>query len=150
MVLKKFTEDYREIFLEMSREFFSSNSVFCDLKNPDDEYFNITFNQVIKASPLCDGYIIFKDLHPCGYINLSFSWNNDLKGKVMWLEEIYIRPEFQGFGIGTKVIEYIEFLYKDDVKAIRLEVTDKNAIALKLYQKIGFLPRRYSQFYKIL
>lgn len=150
MVLKKFTEDYRDIFLQMSHEFFASESVFCDLKTPDDDYFNTTFNQVIKASPLCDGYIIFKNLQPIGYVNVSFSWNNDLKGKVLWLEEIYIKPEFQGLGIGSGVVEYLEFMYKDDVKALRLEVTDNNAIALKLYQKLGFLPRRYTQFYKIL
>lgn len=145
MVLKKYTKEYFDEYMQMCEDFFSSDAVISSV--PRENFIN-TFNAVCSNNPLCDGYIIKSCDTIVGYTNISFSWNNDLGGKVLWLEEIYIKKDFRSFGYGKKVFEFLENNF--GCVAIRLEVDNKNQKAISLYENIGFKKRSYTQFTKEL
>jgi ribosomal protein S18 acetylase RimI-like enzyme len=67
---------------------------------------------------------------------------------VLWIEELFILPEYQGHGYGKELMTYIEEKYKQQVARIRLEVEDSNQRAVQLYRKMGFADLDYSQMYK--
>lgn len=58
------------------------------------------------------------------------------KQEIWWELDIAVKPEFQGKGIGKKIIR--EAIKKFNKKNIFLEVHPKNP-ALKLYQSVGFI-----------
>ena len=61
------------------------------------------------------------------------------------LQAIYILPEYQGKGVGTKLWNEI-ILFLDRTKDIYVEVADYNEKAIGFYKKLGFVDtgRRFS------
>ena len=144
MVLEKFSNKNRQAYIDMSKEFFSSPAVLSPIS---DENLNNTFDEIIKNSMLCDGLFIKLGEEIAGYTQISFSYNNDLGGKVLWVEELFIKQQFRTLGLGKKAMNQISTRY-ENIKAIRLEVCDDNYNAIKLYEKIGYTKREYTQYVK--
>ena len=62
-----------------------------------------------------------------------------LSGKEAEIITIAIRPQFQGRGIGYSILlEAIHLIQKTECEKIFLEVDFTNAIAIRLYYKLGF------------
>ncbi|MBC7386149.1 MAG: GNAT family N-acetyltransferase [Cryobacterium sp.] len=76
---------------------------------------------------------------PIGYVAVLFSFSLEYGGKIAFVDELYVEPQFRGLGYGTRALE---FLKKEcaqlDFSALRLEVTPTNPRALKLYESLGF------------
>lgn len=60
------------------------------------------------------------------------------EGEKLELDDLFIFEEFQGKGIGTKVLEYVDSIAKEQNKDVFLYVFTKNHRAIKLYLKNGF------------
>ena len=73
-----------------------------------------------------------------GYALLINFWSNEYGGNVLSIDELYIRPDFRGVGIGTHFIQYLKNNRFNNCVALELEVLPYNTKALKLYQKLGF------------
>ena len=67
---------------------------------------------------------------------------------VLWLEELYIRPEFQGQGLGSHYFAWLQEAYGDKVARMRLEVEPENERARALYARMGFSDLPYLQMHK--
>ena len=62
-----------------------------------------------------------------------------LSGKEAEIITIAIRPQFQGKGIGYSILsEAIQLIKETECEKIFLEVDFTNAIAIRLYSKLGF------------
>lgn len=133
-------EDKQE-FLGMCREFYSSNAVNHTV---GDDIFNTTFDFITGGSAYARGLMIRANGQNVGYLQLSFTYSAEVGGLVVLLEEIYIREKFRGMGIGKKAFEFIEREYPD-MKRLRLEVTNENIGAIRLYERLGFKPLTYMQ-----
>ena len=59
-----------------------------------------------------------------------------LESSSVWIEDLYMKPESRGLGIGSKFFEYIEEKYADVV--VRLEVEEENERAVHVYKKAGY------------
>lgn len=46
-----------------------------------------------------------------GYCQLSFTYSSEADGLVVLIEELYIKPAFQGKGVGKQVFDFIEGEY---------------------------------------
>lgn len=90
-----------------------------------DEYANRPFNE--------GGiHIVFTDDKPVGVVG----WEN--KNEFFWLKELFILPEYQGRGIGSKIVLETIKRAKAVKKDIRLRTLKANLGAKKLYEKYGF------------
>ena len=58
--------------------------------------------------------------------------------KLDWLEDIFVLPEFQNKGIGSKVIQLIEEIVKEYSDSLYIEVASKNKDAIRLYYRNGY------------
>jgi ribosomal protein S18 acetylase RimI-like enzyme len=83
-----------------------------------------------------------------GYALISLTWSNEAGGISVLLEEAFIAPEYQGQGLGTAFLDFIEREYKDSAKRLRLEVTHSNIRAIRLYEKKGYERFDYLQMVK--
>jgi ribosomal protein S18 acetylase RimI-like enzyme len=60
----------------------------------------------------------------------------DMYGHIL---EVHVKPEYQGMGTGTRMLEYaIEDLKKRNAKVVYIDTGSNNVKALRLYQGMGF------------
>jgi ribosomal protein S18 acetylase RimI-like enzyme len=140
--MRSFTREDYDDYLSMSREFYASEAT--DHPVPD-EHFQRTFDEIISGSPLARAWIIGGKGPAAGYLLASVTWSNEFGGRVAWLEELYLRPEARGHGLGQKTLEQAmdELKRLDKVAGFRLEVAPANDGVSRLYEKMGFRPVPY-------
>lgn len=74
-----------------------------------------------------------------GYIALTFGFSFEYNGRDAFIDEFYILEPFQNRGVGTRVLQDVFSQAKElKIKAIHLEVENRNTRATKLYLKSGF------------
>ncbi|KAM8819456.1 thialysine N-epsilon-acetyltransferase [Rhynchonycteris naso] len=76
---------------------------------------------------------------PCvvGY-GLYYFIYSTWKGRNIYLEDIYIKPEYRGQGIGSKIIKKVaEIALNKGCSQFRLSVLDWNTRAIDLYKALG-------------
>ncbi len=60
------------------------------------------------------------------------------KGKTLYLEDLYVKPEFRKFGIGRQLFEAIVEIAKEkNVKRMDWQVLEWNTAAIDFYEKFG-------------
>jgi ribosomal protein S18 acetylase RimI-like enzyme len=75
-----------------------------------------------------------------GYVILTYIFSFEYKGRIAFLDELYIKQSYRGKGIGTQTIEFIkEQALNQNVKLIYLEVENNNQNAQKLYLANDFV-----------
>lgn len=76
---------------------------------------------------------------PCvvGY-GLYYFIYSTWKGRTVYLEDVYVKPEYQGQGIGSKIIKKVaEVALDKGCSQFRLSVLDWNKRAMDLYKALG-------------
>ncbi len=136
---KMLTDDEKTV-VDMMRTFYSSQAVST---NGSDEIFRRDFNACVSDNPFIEGYIILSNCETAGYSMLSKSFSTEFGKPCIWIEDIYILPEFRGKGLASEFINSVKEKYPDFV--IRLEVEDDNINALSVYKKCGFTRLPYSE-----
>ncbi|MDY0276920.1 MAG: GNAT family N-acetyltransferase [Acholeplasma sp.] len=144
-MISKMTKDDCEIFLELAKEFY----VYPVVENEiTEEEMSKTFSQIINDSPYIDGYLIKDKKRVIGFFTLAFGFATEYGGPIILFEDLYIRPKFQGNGIGRKIFKFVEKEYKNDVEAIKLEVGRTNYRAKSLYKRLGYKESKYVSMIK--
>ena len=71
-----------------------------------------------------------------GFLRLKF--RGDI---VAWIEDIYVDEEWRGRGIASRAIHEAERIVQDTpgYEAVCIDVVPRNADALRLYHKLGYL-----------
>lgn len=90
------------------------------------------------------GFLLEKEGQVAGYCYLTSLYSCEVGGTCLFIEEIYVKKEFQGQGIGFQTMIWLKEQYPQ-VKRFRLEVTSSNQGAVKLYEKLGFQFLAYDQ-----
>jgi ribosomal protein S18 acetylase RimI-like enzyme len=63
-----------------------------------------------------------------------FTWT----GKSLYMDDLYVKNDFRGNGIGTLLIdEVINFAKKEKCKKLHWQVSDWNKAAIEFYKKLG-------------
>jgi ribosomal protein S18 acetylase RimI-like enzyme len=142
MAIRKITPSDRLEYLKMSEEFYHSDAVIAPIPM---SYVENTFNELMRSDTYLFCYIIEHNGTTAGFALFSRSYSPEAGGMVLWLEELYLKPEFRHQGFGTQVLTFIMQELAPHYSRVRLEVEDYNTIAIELYKKFGldFLP--YSQ-----
>ncbi len=135
----------KQAVLDMMRDFYSSPAVFT---NGSDEIFINDIENCIGACPFLDGWIFDENGEILGYAMTAKSYSTEFGKPCVWIEDIYIKKEHRGKGIGTKFFAFAEKQYKNCL--LRLEVEEENTAAVKLYEKSGFDVLPYMEMKKNL
>ena len=145
VTVKKITPQDKEIFIDMSREFYHSPAVLHDLD--DNNHFS-AFDELLRSDVYLEGYILELSGKVAGYALLNKMYSREAGGMVVWVEELYVRPGFQSCGVGSAFFEYLE----KNVPAARyrLEIEPENVRAKALYARKGYEILEYEQMYKVM
>lgn len=126
-------EKDRNQVLEMMRVFYASAAI---LSNGSEEIFEADFNTCISDSPYLEGYIFENGEEIQGYAMIAKSFSTEFGRTCIWIEDIYVKEEHRGSGIGSLFLDYVEKKYSKSV--LRLEVEAENKRAVAVYKKCGF------------
>lgn len=93
-------------------------------------------------------YIAEKKGEIIGSLLTTFEWSDWRNGTVLWIQSVYILPEFRRKGVYSRMYSYIKnIVHEDDsLNGIRLYADKDNKIAHKTYQKLGMSPDHYVTF----
>ncbi len=133
----------KDSVMEMMRVFYASPAVF---SNGSDEIFSTDIENCIGDNPYVEGYIIENSSDIQGYAMISKSYSTEFGKPCIWIEDIYIKAEHRGLGLGKMFMDFITSRYADCI--FRLEVEAENEIAVKLYEKCGFTILPYTEMKK--
>jgi len=138
--IRKMLNSDRDEVLSMMKTFYSSAAVYT---NGSDEIFNCDIDNCISDEPYLEGFIFECNNKTAGYLMTARSFSTEFGKTCIWLEDLYLKPEFRGMGIAADFISYIKKLNPDCV--LRLEVENENSHAVHVYEKSGFKPLPYTE-----
>ena len=137
-------EDFDQV-LDMMAVFYASDAL---LIHPDMTTLKRTLTDAIDAGPYLEGFAFCDGEELAGYGMVAKSYSTEVGGRCVWIEDIYIRPEFRGQGLGTAFLGFVEDRYKGWAVRLRLEAEEENENAMKVYRKAGFEDLGYIQLVK--
>ena len=145
MQIRDFRAADRDTFIQLCNMFYSSPAV---LHSVEEQNFHATFDAILQRNPALEGKLILQEEEIAGYALMSYHWSNEAGGYIVWLEELFLHPDFRGAKLGSRFLEWFLDYYRKE-KGVRLEVTAENAGAIRLYERYGFTPLPYGQMQKL-
>ena len=127
------TDRHADEVVKMMREFYSSPAV---ATNGSEEIFRRDVENCINGSPYLEGYVFASENLILGYAMIAKSFSTEFGKPCIWIEDIYLKPEHCGKGVGSRFLSFIEQKYPDSL--LRLEVEKENERAVHVYRKNGF------------
>lgn len=77
---------------------------------------------------------------------IAKSFSTEFGKLCIWIEDLYIREQYRGLGIGSSFFTFLEEKYPGTL--FRLEVEEENERAVKVYTKRGFTVLPYMEMKK--
>lgn len=142
-VIRKMIREDKESIIDMMRVFYASPAVFTD---GSDEIFEADVENCVNDSPYLEGFVFERNGEIQGYGMIAKSFSTEFGKPCIWIEDLYLKPEYRGLGIGSKFFEYLEQNYTDCI--FRLEVEEENERAIHVYEKNGFTVLPYMEMKK--
>ena len=130
---------------DMMRVFYASPAV---LTNGSEEIFRTDIENCIGENPYLEGFVFTEDEAILGYAMLAKSFSTEYAKPCIWIEDIYIKPEHRGKGIGKLFFAELEKRFPDSV--LKLEVEKENHGARRMYERCGHQTVHYTEMKKIL
>lgn len=127
------TKEYTDQVMEMMRIFYASPAVHTD---GSEEIFRCDIEECLSDSPYLEGYVFTDQGRAAGYGMVAKSFSTEFGKRCVWIEDIYLKPEYRGTGIGSRFLSFVEQKYPDAI--LRLEVEEENKPAVHVYRKSGF------------
>jgi ribosomal protein S18 acetylase RimI-like enzyme len=133
-IFKPATPDDIETLIAMMRELYAHDgTVF------DEAIARRALVGVIGDDTLGRVFLIILASDVAGYAVLTFGYSLEFHGRDAFVDEIYLRAEYRGQGIGKRALQFLaELCAAEGVNALHLEVERANVSAQAVYRKFGF------------
>lgn len=141
--IRKMTESDRETVVDMMRTFYHSPAVFT---NGSEEIYNNDVTACVGNNPYAEGFIFESEKEILGYGMIAKSFSTEFGKPCIWIEDLYLKEEYRGEGIGSSFFTYLEENFPDTI--MRLEVEEENARAVAVYKKNGYDTLPYMEMKK--
>lgn len=132
----------REILAALIDEFYHSDGVLHPIPKA---YIQRTLDALFTGNPFIKAYMIEKNHEIAGYALLALTWSNEGGGLTLWIEELYILPQFQGQGLGKAFFHFLHQEWDGKIARFRLETEPGNEKAHRLYEELGYEAFPYLQ-----
>lgn len=74
-----------------------------------------------------------------GYVVLVFGFSIEFRGRDAFIDELFVKDEFRGRGLGSAALRHAEGLCRErGIRALHLEVERRNTVAQSVYRRAGF------------
>jgi len=95
--------------------------------------------EFLENESLGRGWTILKENEPVGYVIMTFVFSFEYRGRIAFLDELFISAGARGLGFGKEALDFVTGQAKAlSVKVIYLEIERHNSAAQKLYLAKGY------------
>ena len=147
MTIKTMTAADFDAVLDMMKVFYASEAL---LVHPQEQVLRRTLREAVAEGPYLTGYGFWEEETLTGYGMVTRSYSTETGGICVWIEDLYILPEYRGKGTGSAFLKFVEERYSGEAVRLRLEAEPENERAMAVYQKAGFEILGYTQLVKEL
>ncbi len=98
MKIRKISQADQETVLSLMKEFYQSNAVLHPLP---EETIRRCLQDCVRNSPYIEGYVMDVEGTIAGFAMVAKGYATEVGGICVQIEDIFIRPEFRGQGIGN-------------------------------------------------
>ena len=95
-----------------------------------------SFADAVGENPHIQGFFMEENGKAAGFAYLTFFYSCEIGGDVVMVEELFIKEEFRGCGLGQQFFDWLYGQYPD-IRRFRLDITFENRAA-RLYERNGF------------
>lgn len=141
--IRKMTESDRNFVADMMRVFYHSPAVWT---NGSEEIYQNDITACVSDNPYAQGFIFENEKEIVGYGMIAKSFSTEFGKPCIWIEDLYLKEEYRGNGIGSCFFQYLETEYPHTI--MRLEVEEDNTGAIAVYRKNGFDTLPYMEMKK--
>ena len=134
-MIRKLKQADRDCYLQLTEAFYSSDAVMTPIPLAFRER---TFDELMRADTYASGYLFELDNRPVGYALTAKTYSQEAGGMVVWIEELFILPDYRSRGLGSAFFAYLMEVAEPDAARFRLEVEQENEAAIRLYHRRGF------------
>lgn len=132
-ILKANLSDIPELS-QMMRDFYA-----IDFYPFDEKVTSENFAKFINEEKYGECFKIVFEGQIGGYIILVKYFSFEFGGEILFLDELYVKSEFQGKSLGKKALEFVKnYSVENKFKVVLLEIENHNDKAKKLYEHYGF------------
>lgn len=147
MEIRKMRPADAEDVFAMMEVFYASEAL---LIHPNQEVLRKTLEDCLADGPYLEGYVFEEDGILAGYAMVAKSYSTEAGGKCIWIEDLYLSPDYRRKGAGTAFLTFIAQRYAGQAVRLRLEAEPENDRALGTYRSAGFEVLGYTQLVKTL
>ena len=147
MHIRKIQKKDYDTVLNMMKVFYASDALVI---HPEVEVLERTLRCAVEDQGLVDGFVFDTGDALAGYGMVTKCFSTEVGGICIWIEDIYIEPQYPGKGLGGSFLAFVEERYRGEAVRLRLEAEPENARAMVAYRKAGFRELAYTQLYKPL
>lgn len=144
-MIRKIEKKDRDLYITLAEEFYRAGVT---LDVVDTKNIEATFDELMRSDEYAECYIIEHEGNTAGFALLAKTFSQEAGGMVIWIEELYLRPEYRSLGLGSEFFKFLEDNKADNIKRLRLEVEEENTRVVKLYKRMGFKMFAYDQMVK--
>lgn len=126
--------EHAELLVEMMREFYAHERLAWD-----EEAARQGLGALLGDASLGEAWLVRRGGAPAGYFVLAAGFSLEFRGRYLLLDELYVREEHRGSGLGRRAVEQAEEACRArGMHALRLEVERRNTGARTFYGIVGF------------
>jgi len=105
-------------------------------------------NAVFKDLSKGKYYVAEENCRIVGSLLTTYEWSDWKNGMILWIQSVYIIPEYRRKGIFKKMYIYLKKMVEesDELIGLKLYVNKTNIVAQKTYEKIGMDGEHYKLF----
>ena len=96
------------------------------------------------------GIYYVADLHgqAVGSLLTTFEWSDWRNGTVLWIQSVYVRPEFRKRSVFSRLYKHIQEMVASnhDLRGIRLYADKTNTSAHSVYEHLGMTAEHYQMY----
>ena len=120
--------------MQMMRIFYDSPAVF---HTSSDRVLEKDIDDCISDMPFIRGFILEVSGEIAGYAMTALSYTTEYGGICVWLEDLYIKPEYRRMGLSAALFCFLEEEVPEAVR-FKLEVEPENEGAVACYKRNGY------------
>ena len=131
--IRKIAPEDSAAVAEMMRVFYASPAVST---NGSEEIFKNDIAACFQKESGLSGFVFERGGNIAGYGMTSAGFSTEAGSRCVWIEDLYVKPEYRACGIGGLFLEFVK--REAGGLPVKLEVETENEKAISVYKKHGF------------